>query len=155
MKSKKGVTLLTLMIFVVGMTIIVGIVTVITNYFYRNIMQMEANNSSSAEYNKFNVSFLEEVKTYGNKLIEIADNYVVFSSGNKYLFQDNKIYKNKITIVKDVANCTFDFEQYEAKQIVSVDITLGGEKGFTSKMDYVVSYDWNDGQIVEVTDARN
>lgn len=154
MKNKEGVTLITLVIFIVGLTIVIGMVTVISNFFYKNIMQMEAKSSSSAEFNKFNVVFLEEVKTYGNKLIEYSDNYVLFSSGNKYLFQDNKIYKNKVEIANDVTSCSFGFEQYEAKQIVSVDMTLGDNE-LSQKIDYVVSYDWNDGEIVEVTDARN
>lgn len=145
MKKESGITLITLIIYVIGITIITGILTVITNFFYQNVMHMEDASSSSAEYSKFNVVFIEEVKSFGNKVIEptelnVETKSISFSSGNTYTFQDNKIYKNKIAIASDISDCKFKLRMYESKQIVSVYMKIGGKNGFEQTIEYVVSY---------------
>ena len=139
MKSQSGITLLTLIVYVVGLAIVIGIITLITNFYNNNVMTMEEASGSAAEYSKFNLAFIQEVKTEGNSVKDIDTDYVLFSTGNKYTYVDNKIYKNKITIANDISDCSFKLKIYEGKQIVSVYIQAGGENGFAQTIDYVVS----------------
>lgn len=141
MKKENGITLLSLTIYVIGFFIIIAIVTVITNFFYQNVVKMEDSSGSVAEYSKFNMMFLDEVKTYGNSVTDIGSNYVVFSSGNQYSFLDNKIYKNKIAIVNTVKACNFKLTTDGYKQIVSVYMELGDKNAFSKTTDYVLSYE--------------
>ena len=47
MKSEKGVSLVSLIIYLIAMTITVGIVARISNYFYRNINILDTSLTSS------------------------------------------------------------------------------------------------------------
>ena len=82
MKSQKGITLVALSVYVIGITIIIAIVATITNFFSKNITNMEDNAKYAADFSKFNLAFVDEVKTYGNKITEITENSITFSSGN-------------------------------------------------------------------------
>lgn len=65
MKSQKGITMISLIIYVASFLVIAGIIGAITTYFYNNIEIMDKNSGSSAEYNKLNVYLLKQVKTKG------------------------------------------------------------------------------------------
>ena len=141
MKKENGITLLSLSIYIIGLFIIIAIVTVITNFFYQNVVKMEDSSSSVAEYSKFNLAFLDEVKTYGNSVTECGGTYLVFSSGNQYTYANGKIYKNKIAIVNDVNLCEFKLTTDGYKQVVSVYMELGKRNYFSKTTDYVLSYE--------------
>ena len=141
MKKENGITLLSLSIYVIGLFIIIAIVTVITNFFYQNVVKMEDSSGSVAEYSKFNLAFLDEVKTYGNRVTECGGTYLVFSSGNQYTYANGKIYKNKIAIVNDVNLCEFKLTTDGYKQVVSVYMELGKRNYFSKTTDYVLSYE--------------
>ena len=143
MKTEKGITLTNLVLYVIGLTIIASIVLGITNFFYQNIIRMEDSASSSAEYSKFNVAFIKEIKTPGIEITEIDNdhNYIIFSSGNKYEFKNNKIYKNKIAIANEVEKCEFSTYKYEKKTIVSVNVAIGDKNGFEQRIDYTLAYE--------------
>lgn len=50
MKSQKGVTLTSLIIYVIAMSIVVGTVAAITNFYYGNINGLSNRTSSSKQY---------------------------------------------------------------------------------------------------------
>lgn len=138
MKKESGITLTSLIIYIIGLMIIMGIVAAIINFFNTSIRSMEGSAENASGFSKFNLMFLEEVKTEGNAVEEIEDNYVLFSTGNKYLFQDGNIYQNKIAIVNDVKTCNFRLKNNEYKQIVSVYIEIGNKNSFAKTIDYVL-----------------
>ncbi len=136
MKKQSGITLLTLMIYIIGILVVTGIVAVIINFFMQNIAQMDDSTKDATEFNKFNLEFIKEVKTYGNDVTEptevnVESDSVSFSSGNKYTYQNNMIYKNNVAIARNVSSCEFTLKRYEAKQIVNVKI--GFKNGFSRK----------------------
>ena len=53
MKSEKGVTLTSLIVYVIGMVMVISIVSVLTTYFYKNIKNVGADIDPIAEYTKF------------------------------------------------------------------------------------------------------
>ncbi len=72
MKENKGITLINLVVYVVGFTVIIGIVTVIISFINTNIVQMNEATDRVAEYSKFNLAFVEEVKKIGaDKVIAV------------------------------------------------------------------------------------
>lgn len=129
MKDNKGITLANLVVYVVGFTIIIGIVTVIISFINTNIVQMNEATDRVAEYSKFNLAFVEEVKKLNNEVTNVTSNSIEFSSGNKYTFQDNKIYLNKVALVNHVKKCTFQLINIDYKQVVAVNMEIG--KGTT------------------------
>ncbi len=129
MKDNKGITLANLVVYVVGFTIIIGIVTVIISFINTNIVQMNEATDRVAEYSKFNLAFVEEVKKINNEITNVTSNSIEFSSGNKYTFQDNKIYLNKAALVNNVKKCKFEVINLDYKQVVAVNMEIG--KGTT------------------------
>ena len=139
MKENKGITLINLVVYVVGFTVIIGIVTVIISFINTNIVQMNEATDRVAEYSKFNLSFVEEVKKINNEVTNITNNSIEFSSGNKYTFQDNKIYLNKVALVNNVKKCTFELINIDYKQVVAVNMEIGKGTTITRNVRYVLT----------------
>ena len=122
MESQKGVTLISLTIYVVGMSVIIALIVVVSNFFYSNIEKNSDVVNPTLEYTRFNTFFSDEVTHSNIKVLECKSNYVTFDNGVQYTFiEANKgIYRNKVKIVKDVSNCQFSLEMENGKQIVKV-----------------------------------
>ena len=54
MKSEKGITITSIIIYIVAMIIIVGIIAVITRYYYGNVNKLSNNTTSMEEITKLN-----------------------------------------------------------------------------------------------------
>lgn len=109
MKSEKGVSLVSLIIYLIAMTIAVGIVARISNYFYRNINILDTSLTSSEEFLNFNAYITKEVNIKGNEVQTIGEReissgrmkYLIFSkTGNQYGFINNEIYLNQVKYVQ-------------------------------------------------------
>lgn len=127
MKSEKGVTLSSLIIYVIAMSIIVGTVAGITNYFYGNINSLTTRTKSSKEYTKFNSYFINEINKTDNSVINVDDTTIVFSSGNQFKFVNANagVYFNKIKICKDVTSLTFGYD--ETTKEITVTMQINGK----------------------------
>ncbi len=140
MREQRGVTLTSVVIYVMVMTIIVGIITAITAFFYSNTTQMNESATSLGEYNKFNTAFLAEVKKIDNEVYKIENDSqrIIFKSGTMFTFQDGGIYQNRVKICTGVTNCKFSVKEQEEKQIVTVLIEIGQNAEFAKTTDYVL-----------------
>ena len=61
MKLENGITLISLTIYIIGMTIVVSIVAIISSYFYTNTKTLNESIDPMVEYTKFNSFFSDEV----------------------------------------------------------------------------------------------
>ena len=132
MKSEKGITLISLIIYVIALTIVIGIIAVISGYFYKNIATTSENIEPMVEYTKFNSFFSEEVNYRGIEVLDcqsttgdngkIETSYIVFDNGVQYTYiSENKgIYRNKVKIARGVEECSFEYKVEEGKDIVNV-----------------------------------
>ena len=98
MKSSRGVTTTSLIIYVIAMLIVIGIIATITSFFYTNVINLEDSSNNIAEITKFNMYFLQEVKSNNNDIIGVNEKAITFLSGNTFTFQDNGIYMNSSKI---------------------------------------------------------
>ena len=112
MKSEKGITLTSIIIYVVAMIVVVGIVAVITRYYYGNVNKLSNNTASMEEVTKLNTFLTEEVNKSGNIIYDCNtqnngknDNYIIFYNQND---KDEKIgnlgytqytFKNKFAAI--------------------------------------------------------
>lgn len=133
MKSEKGVTLISLTIYVIVMTVVVGIIAVISGIFFKNINDLEETNPLE-EYTNFNTYFSNEVNKEGIKVLKYDSDYIIFDNGVQYTFiQENKgIYMNKVKICKDVQKCIFNYRIEGEKSIIDVDMIIKGRATKTS-----------------------
>ena len=137
MKSEKAVTLTSLIIYVTIMCVVVSIITVLTTYFNKNVINVSNSANSYKQYTKFNSYFVQDINLSNNAIIECSENYVVFSSGNQYTFQNNSIYFNKVKICTDLKQCTFaQSTDTNGNEIVTVNIVTDNDKTFS--LNYVI-----------------
>ena len=126
MNSNKGVTLTSVIIYIIGMSIVVGVISTLTSYFYKNI-DIEDINAATGQYTKFTQSFAEETNKENNSVIDCKTNYIVFSSGNQYTYmtENKSIYKNNIKICENVDICSFSYSIINGKYSVTVEFKAG------------------------------
>lgn len=122
MKKQNGITLVSLVAYVIIMSIVIGVLSSIISNFYQNTDSMQADTKEVIEFNKFNMYFLKEAKTLNNKIDKLENNYILFTSGNSFSYSNNSIYYNNLTICKNVKNVSFSFKENERQDIVEVNI---------------------------------
>ena len=71
MKSQKGITLMSLLVYVVAFLMVIGIVGAITTFFYTNYSFLDKKSAIAAEYSKLNLAFSEENKAKDNSVYDI------------------------------------------------------------------------------------
>ena len=102
MKSEKGVTLISLTIYIIAMTIVIGVISLVSTFFYKNTKSSSNQIDPMTEYTKFTNFFTEEVNHKGIQILECKDNYVVFDDGVQYTYipENRGIYRNKVKICR-------------------------------------------------------
>ena len=139
MRSERGMTLTTVVVYVLAMVIIIGIVATVTTFFYANTRDMEKSAEALGEYNKFNMYFLGEIKAEGNKVEKVENGtQIIFSDGTMYTFTDGGIYRNKVKLCSNIVNCEFSLEEYGEKQIVKVLLEIGKNGEFVKTTEYII-----------------
>ncbi len=148
MQSEKGITLVSVIIYVIAMLIIISVITVLTSYFYQNVDINSVSENLNQQYTRFNTYFTEEVNKKGNKILAIGENesttgndtqkYIVFSSGNQYTYipANNAIYVNTISIAENIEDCTF--EKIKEDNKTKVKVTMQGENNFQKITTYTL-----------------
>ncbi len=133
MKKEKGITLISLTIYVIVMAIVIGVMAIITTFFYKN-MENEFDIDPIAEYTTFNSYFSDEVNHENIRILECDTNYIAFSNGVQYSYiPENKgIYRNKVKICRNVTKCTFKRDIKNGKNVVEVEFTAGNQNRKTT-----------------------
>lgn len=139
MKSQKGLTTTSLIIYIISMLIAIGIIATITSFFYTNIINLEDSSTNVAELTKFNMHFLQEIKNKNNEIARITNNSITFLTGNTFTFQDNSIYLNSSRICENVKNLEFTSEDVNNKTVIKVLTTIGENLEYTKTTKYVMS----------------
>lgn len=141
MKNNKGVTLTSLIIYVIGMVIVVASISTLTTFFYKNIDTSAINDNTTTQYTKFLSYFTEEINNSNNKVVECKNNYIIFSSGNQYTYmEENKsIYKNKIKLCDNVEKCEFSYKYQDSNYIINIEFKSGKvDKTGKNMMTYII-----------------
>lgn len=140
-KSEKGVTLTSLIIYVIAMVITITIITVVTGYFKKNVDTTPESYTFFSEFTKFESYFSEEVNRENNKILEVVNgegtnqSFVAFSSGNQYTYipANNAIYQNNVKIASGVQSCKFTQGVKNGKSSIKVNITIKGNNESNSQ----------------------
>ena len=134
MKSEKGITLISVILYVIVMLLVVTIASILTGYFYNNIDINNTEQNANVEFTKFNSFFTEEVNIRGNTILEsdtegtsTGQKYIVFSTGNQYTYiKNNKsIYKNNSKIASDIEEFNIKINNSDGKTTIEIELTSG------------------------------
>ena len=136
MKSNKGITLISLVIFLIVLLFVIGIISTFTKYFYRNTNEITISNNTSEQYSRFITYITEDVNskniTYVNtdtegKYINI---YFQNSEIHQYIFDTNKIYyislnssgeeNTKIELCNEIEDCSFEYTNSKIKTKITI-----------------------------------
>ena len=117
MKSEKGITLISLIIYLIGLTVAIVMITVVSSYFYKNIDGNIGTIDSLVEYTKFNSYFTEQMNKENIEVVacELNEtdniNYIVFNDGTQYTFikENGGVYFGCIKIAGNVEVCKFEY----------------------------------------------
>jgi len=151
MKNNKGITLMSLVVYIAIILIVTATTMRITTYF-RNNMEDVADVNFEKEFSKMNLYLLDESKKIGNQILEIKDgNEITFSSGNKYFYnkEEKTIYLNgNIKLCENVDNCIFEQKIAEnGKSIIELKIEI---RGTIKTVEYVIKHQKSEQIINEL-----
>ena len=139
MKSQKGITLISLTIYVIVMAIVVGVIAIVSTFFYTNMNDSTQEIDPITEYTKFNSFFSDEVNHSNLKILDCGttdngQNYKAFDNGVQYTYipENQCIYRNQVKKAKGVTNCTFTRNIKNGKDIVEVVFEAGSRKRETT-----------------------
>lgn len=137
--SQNGVTLVSLVAYIVSFLIIATIIGSVTIFFYNNASMLDTEVYSASEYNKLNMYFVKETEEKNNKVLEISQsdnslNHIEFSNGDKFTFDKaNKLlYYNKICLCEDVQNVKMNTSYDTGKEVINVKVDFTN-KSYSNK----------------------
>ena len=131
MKSEKGITLIILTIYIIIFSIVIILLANLSSYIYSNLKNINDRSVDVSEINKFNMYFIEDVKTNSQAEIRtLTDSntmQIVFQDGDiySYVINEKSIYKNEQKIARNIE--AFNAEGYiiDAKKYIQVSIEIG------------------------------
>lgn len=143
MRSEKGVTLTALVIYIAVATVVISTMGLLSSYFYTNMKLIKTDSNYVVEYNKFNMFFVQDVKS--NTTADVTTNSIIFEDGTKYKYEDESIYRNDKEIATNIKSAVFSQETYQVdwttKNIITVNLDVGeDEKSYVKQIEYVLRY---------------
>ena len=143
--NEKGITLTSLVIYVLAFSIVMGVMTTISVFFYGNVGKANNTPKYLGEFNKFTMFFVADIKNYNSATVTSTTRE--FENGPTYIFKDEAIYRNDIKIAKYIMNCTFTAEEpYKvgtvSKNIINVNMKIGKNDNnyVTQNVDFTLRY---------------
>lgn len=117
MKEEKGITLISLIMYVIIMTFVIAGVSLITSSFYNNIRQFDNESDSVVSYSKFNMFFLNDIKRNGVEIDDYQNNYIILTYKKdskdvsvQYSAQNDSLYRDRVKICDNVQDAKFTFD---------------------------------------------
>lgn len=99
MKSEKGITLITLIIYMIGITLTISILSILSTFFFRNQNYLLDNSRYVSEYNKFNMYFIKDIKN--NRTAKIENVYQKDAYGNQVISNGNPVKAGMRIVLAD------------------------------------------------------
>lgn len=139
MKNQKGITLVSLLVYIIVMIIIIGGLSTISYNFFRNTQALEVDTEDIVEFSNFNEYFIKEIKKANNKIDNISEDgtYIVFTDGNSFMLNNKSIYYNQIEISKNVNSLKFEYDKDEENNEITDIIKVSVEySNYSKQMKY-------------------
>lgn len=122
MRQNKGITLISLIIYIIVFTSVIGTVAMITNYFTKNSEETIISSKAPEQYAKLTSYLVNDMESGKIKDVQIKDGntldisltddsrriYIYGNNGLYYiLINENNVIEKKIRICKNVTECSF------------------------------------------------
>ena len=139
MRNNKGITLVSLIAYIILMVIVIGILSVLTVNFRRNIGNTDSSTVKDMEFDKLNSELVKQTKNEYNEIqiTKCTSNKIVFYDGfnrNTYTYssEDKAVYVNEyIKVAGDIDTCTFAASEAGGEQSLTVTVSINGKQRVT------------------------
>ncbi len=143
MKSEKGITLTSLVIYVIGITIIFAVVANLTIYFNKNSRTIEYTTNNSAQITRLNQYLINDTKKENAQITEANENIITIQANGetiKYTYDKNSkgIYRNKVKIANDVQSLEIKKDIIYDKTKLLLNITIGEQEQIQKDLEYII-----------------
>lgn len=141
MKIEKGITLVSLVIYVVIMVLVIGVMSSVSVKFYKNTQSLDDDTTDLIEFTNFNNYFIKEIKIANNKIDQISEDgtYILFRTGNSFSLKGNSIFYNNIEISKNVNKLQFLYDKdSEGNDIIDVVKMTIEYENYSKEMKYKI-----------------
>ena len=139
MKSNKGITIISLIVYIIALSFVIGITSMLIKYFYNNEQETVISKKTSDQYSRF-VAYLtqdmnsekiatKEVRGNTQIILNLKDGTIhryVYDSYTKsiyYIVAEDGVEKKYITLCENLEGCTFT----ESGNVVTTDIKINNE----------------------------
>ena len=145
MRKNQGITLTSLVVYIISLLVLVGTMATLTKYFYKNLDEVTIENKVSAEYIEFtnyltndtnsqnieNVFLREDGKKVTIKFTDFSAHRYQIEEGSIYYVEikDNELIK-KIRICRDVDDENSNFSL--SNNILQTNIKFNNENTYTA-----------------------
>lgn len=152
MKSNKGFTLVSVIVYIVCLILAMSTVMMMNSFYFADVIQMRGVGELANQYNRFNMFFIEDMRqasdvdviddSSNNKTIQIAkkdrsDGEIIYIN---YIWNNNSIYRNDVKIAENIfslrANNIVDNIQ-EGNSGIEVHLVLSLEE---QTLSYITNY---------------
>ena len=146
MKSEKGITLTSLVIYIMVATIVIATMAIVSTFYISNINLVRDQDKYAVEFNKFNMFFVNDVKN--NKTAQVQTHKITFEDGTIYEYraEDKSVYRNGTKVAELVQELTFTADTYQVentstvKNLIRVSMNIGKRENFQKEIEYVLKY---------------
>ena len=143
MKSEKGITLTSLVIYVIGITIIFAVVANLTIYFNKNSRTIEYTTNNSEQITRLNQYLINDTKKENAQITEANENIIIIQANGetiKYTYDKNSkgIYRNKVKIANDVQSLEIKKDIIYDKTKLLLNITIGMQEQIQKDLEYII-----------------
>lgn len=144
MKSEKGITLTSLIIYLGVTLVVVTTIATFTSFFVSNMDEVRAQEDYAPEFNKFSMFFIGDVKN--NRTAEVTATQVEFADGTIYQYNadEKAVYRNSTKIAEKVDSFSFTSTQETisttTKQIINVKMSVKGKVNLKNGINYTLRY---------------
>ena len=133
MRNEKGITIISLILYIILLTFAIAGMSAITSAFYSNINQVEADSKSSVAFAKINMVMLNDVKSEDAELIidessQYRLNLEVQGEPVIYRIQNDALYRNNVKICDKIRSASFLAEKTDTKSTIIIDMTIDKQK---------------------------
>jgi hypothetical protein len=158
LRSNKGVTLLDLTIYMIAVMLIIGLMTGIRQFFYRNTDAVRETARYAAEFDNFNAYFVKDVKSSEDIVVDAENNTYTFSNGTIYTYKPyydsnedvtiGDLYRNSVKIATNIKEFVCVprtiYISNTRKQLLDVEIVIGvtskTDRIFSKRIQYTLKY---------------
>jgi len=135
MKSNKGITLISLIIYIIVFMIVITTVATISGYFTKNTDDVVISANSSEQYTRLTTYLTNDLNSINYKSINIRGDYIditfLDNSSHQYVFNNNKIYyisykdreiDKELTLCNQVTDYSLAIDEEKSKLKISITI---------------------------------